>query len=515
MFSLITTFVFLIIETVLATFVTVRAWEYRPARLFVLMVAIIASLNIFGFFQAEATSVVMAAVGVIGGGLMLIILQILLLLLFSALFVPQWWTGFRPVIWISLPYVVAGIAFGVDAIAQTGLMLDGMFLDNGVYRLNVISPGGDMLRTLFFVSWFVHLGLLIVSFVRIPQARVVIGLLALTIAVSSTFNRFVDQSYLLRQISGSLSTLLLLLALAYMVLRTRFLVTTRVALDLALQAMHEAVVVLDRDGRLVYTNAQAERLGLGTQPAVTTALDRVGVDTSIIDLFTGGRAEWHSVTKKFDHARSSTMISELLTLNQRRIALTLTPVIDVHNRTQGMLVMGRDMTEIEAYMTRLEQERSHLVEAIRQLEAEKYERAKLAETVRTLSLPLIPILRGVLVLPLIGEFDSVRSADFMPHLLASIERERARLVFIDLTGIPVLDPVAATGLLRGVQAATLLGARCVLVGIRPDIAQTLVMLGIAFTGFKTAATLEQALSAELHQHPQWLPAMTNLPQRTR
>lgn len=514
MFLLITTFVFLIIETVLATFVAVRAWEYRPARLFVLLVATMVSLNILGFFQAEATSIDVAAVGAVGGGLMLIILQISLLLLLSALFVPQWWTGSRPVIWISLPYVVAGIALGVDTIAQTGLMLDGMFLDDGIYRLNLISPGGDILRNLFFVSWFVHLGLLIVSFVRVPQARVVIGLLALTIVASSTINRFGNQSYLLRQISGSLSTLLLLLALAYMVLRTRFLVATQVALDLALQAMREAVVVLDQDGRLVYTNAQAERLGLGTQPAVTTALDRVGIDTSIIDLFAGERAGWHAVMTKFDDAHSPTMTSELLTLNQRRIALTLTPVIDVHNRTQGMLMMGRDMTEIEAYTTRLEQEQCHLVEAIRQLEAEQYERAKLAETVRTLSLPLIPILRGVLVLPLIGEFDATRSADFMQHLLAGIERERARLVFIDLTGIPLLDTVAAAGLLRGVQAATLLGARCVLVGIRPDMAQTLVTLGIALTGFKTVATLEQALSAELHRQPQYLPAISNLPQRT-
>ncbi len=511
MFSLIITFVFLIIETVLGTFVAVQAGEYRPARLLVLLVATMALLNIFGFVQAEATSADIALVGVVGGGLMLIILQILLLLLFSALFVPQWWTGSRPVIWISLPYVVAGIAFGGDAIAQTRLILDGMVLDDGIYRLSLIRPGGYILRNLFLVSWFVHLGLLIVSFVRVPQARVVISFLALTIIMASTITRVGNQSYQLRQISGSISTLLLLSALTYMVLRTRFLVATQVALDLALQAMHEAVVVLDRDGHLIYSNAQAQRLGLGTEPAVTTALDRVGIDTSIVDLFAGERAGWHVVMTKFDHAHSSTLTSEFLTLNQRRIALTLTPVIDAHNRTQGMLVMGRDMTEIEAYITRLDQERSHLVEAIRQLEAEQYERAKLADAVRALSLPMIPILRGVLVLPLIGEFDPERSADFMPHLLASIEREQARLVFIDLTGIPLLDMVAAAGLLRGVQAATLLGARCVLVGIRPEMAQTLVTLGIALTGFETAATLEQALSVELHRHPQWLPAMSNLP----
>ncbi len=506
MFALSMTLLFLTVNTVPATIVAVQAWEYRPARLFVFFMAAIATLNILSFVQAEATSLAMATVAAVSSGLVLVVVEILLLWLLSALFVPQWWTGTRPIIWISFPYLIAGIALGVDTIAQTRLFVDGMLLINGVYLLNIVHPGGTLFNNLFLVSWFVHLGILLVAFVRIPQARIVIGLLALTMASALIINRVVAQFDVLREIGNFVSISLLLLALAYMVMRIRFVLVTRVARDLALQSMQEAVVVLDQNGTGVYANGQAEQLGLGTQRTLTMALTEVGLDTSIADLRDSKRAGWHTDGDWSDQPPDARMTSALLTLNQRRIALTLTPVIDARQRTQGVLVMGRDMTEIEEYTTRLQEEQCHLVAAIAQLKAEQQERAQLAETVRTLSLPLIPILRGVLVLPLIGAFDSERSADFMPTLLAGIERERARLVFIDLTGIPPLDTLAAEGLLRGVQAATLLGAHCVLIGIRPDMAQALVALDIPLTGFKTAATLAQALSAELHQQRSLLPA---------
>ncbi len=110
---------------------------------------------------------------------------------------------------------------------------------------------------------------------------------------------------------------------------------------------------------------------------------------------------------------------------------------------------------------------------------------------------MIPVLEGVLVLPLVGEFDTVRAGEFTATLLQGIERERARLVLIDITGVPLLDTVSAQGLLTGVRAAALLGARCVLVGVRPEIAQALVALGTSLDGLATAANLQQALWSEL------------------
>ena len=85
----------------------------------------------------------------------------------------------------------------------------------------------------------------------------------------------------------------------------------------------------------------------------------------------------------------------------------------------------------------------------------------------------------------------------MAVLMAGIEQARARLVLIDITGMPLLDTAGAAGLLRGVRAAALLGARCVLVGVRPEIAQSLVALGVPLAELATAATLQQAVHNEL------------------
>lgn len=78
-------------------------------------------------------------------------------------------------------------------------------------------------------------------------------------------------------------------------------------------------------------------------------------------------------------------------------------------------------------------------------------------------------------------------------LLEGIERRHAHTVLIDLTGLPLLDMAGAQGLLSGISAAALLGARCVLVGVRPEVAQALVALGLSLHELITAATLEQAV----------------------
>jgi rsbT co-antagonist protein RsbR len=106
----------------------------------------------------------------------------------------------------------------------------------------------------------------------------------------------------------------------------------------------------------------------------------------------------------------------------------------------------------------------------------------------------------VLVLPLVGSFDTERQADFIPVLLASIQREHARHVLIDLTGLPAIDAEGAAALLQSVHAADLLGARCTLVGVRPQIAQALVELGLPLDGVDTSATLQQAVQREIRRH---------------
>jgi rsbT co-antagonist protein RsbR len=123
--------------------------------------------------------------------------------------------------------------------------------------------------------------------------------------------------------------------------------------------------------------------------------------------------------------------------------------------------------------------------------------ARLLETVRELSTPVIPVHDGVLVLPLVGTIDSVRSAQVMESLLNAIQKDRASFVIIDITGVPTVDTGVANHLLRSTRAAALLGARCVLVGVSPAVAQTLVQLGVDFGDLVTRSDLQAGIAYAL------------------
>jgi anti-anti-sigma regulatory factor/GAF domain-containing protein len=123
--------------------------------------------------------------------------------------------------------------------------------------------------------------------------------------------------------------------------------------------------------------------------------------------------------------------------------------------------------------------------------------AELWKTVREMSTPVIPVHRGVLVLPIVGMLDSARSAQLTESLLAGIQKERASVVIIDVTGVPTVDTGAAHHLLQSTRAASLLGAACVLVGISPQVAQTLVQIGVELKGLTTRSNLQAGIAYAL------------------
>jgi len=127
-------------------------------------------------------------------------------------------------------------------------------------------------------------------------------------------------------------------------------------------------------------------------------------------------------------------------------------------------------------------------------------RDQLNATVRELSSPVLPVLDGVLVMPLIGVIDSARASFVMQTLLQAIEVHRAHSVLIDVTGVPLIDTMVAAALLNAASAVRLLGAEPMLVGIRPELAQTLVGLGIDLSQLITHANLQSGLTYTLtHQ----------------
>ena len=119
--------------------------------------------------------------------------------------------------------------------------------------------------------------------------------------------------------------------------------------------------------------------------------------------------------------------------------------------------------------------------------------ARQEEAIRALSTPIIEVWDGVITLPLMGVVDSQRAAETMERLLESIVQKGARYAIIDLTGVEVIDTSTADHILRLVRAAELLGARCVITGIRPAVAQTMVSIGIDLSKLVTLASLRDGL----------------------
>jgi len=113
--------------------------------------------------------------------------------------------------------------------------------------------------------------------------------------------------------------------------------------------------------------------------------------------------------------------------------------------------------------------------------------------IQELSTPIIPINSHVLVMPLIGTIDSMRAQSIMSAMLQAIERSQAKLLLLDITGVPVIDTAVANYLLVSAQAARLLGVHVVLVGIKPEVAQTIVQLGIDLSSMATQSTLQFGL----------------------
>jgi len=118
---------------------------------------------------------------------------------------------------------------------------------------------------------------------------------------------------------------------------------------------------------------------------------------------------------------------------------------------------------------------------------------KQREAIRELSTPIMEVWDDVLVLPIVGVLDTRRSMEIMNTLLSNIVESQSRCVIIDITGVEIVDTKTADYLLKVVHAAQLLGARCVLTGINPAVAQTLVEIGADLSAVSTLRNLKAGL----------------------
>jgi anti-anti-sigma factor len=160
-------------------------------------------------------------------------------------------------------------------------------------------------------------------------------------------------------------------------------------------------------------------------------------------------------------------------------------------------------TQFLAHRERVFHEQATRLE-VRQLESQLgelkeafEEKSRLLEQIRQASTPIAPIHDGILVVPLVGVLDGFRAEVLTDKLLNAVTRARAQVVLVDVSGVPVFDAEAAQHVLRAAQAVRLLGSRVVLVGLSPEMARTVVDLGLDLAGVRTLGSLQDGLALAL------------------
>lgn len=167
------------------------------------------------------------------------------------------------------------------------------------------------------------------------------------------------------------------------------------------------------------------------------------------------------------------------------------PVKDEQANIIGVCVLVIDISALKQRQIELERFGAELAQQRQIIEAQ----AALLEEIGT---PVIQVRDKMLLVPLIGTLDSRRAINVVDTVLHAISQANAQIIILDVTGVATVDTSVASYLMRTVQAAKLLGCHSFVVGISPEIAQTLVGLGISFSDVATRATLQQGLEEAMH-----------------
>jgi anti-anti-sigma regulatory factor len=189
-----------------------------------------------------------------------------------------------------------------------------------------------------------------------------------------------------------------------------------------------------------------------------------------------------------------TLIIPLTFMNQIGFVALESPAPTPDDDTLATFGRFGDKIAVALDTARLFQQNQQTIDELHRMTEEQ---RRLQATVIELSAPLLPLLPGVLVLPLIGAIDNRRAEGILEAELEAIIREQAEVVLVDITGTSVVDTSVAMQLIRSAQAARLLGCRTILVGVQPEIAQTLVGLGVNLRGITTRSTLADGLREAL------------------
>lgn len=242
----------------------------------------------------------------------------------------------------------------------------------------------------------------------------------------------------------------------------------------------DGIVTVDTEERITLFNAAAEKIfGYRSEDVLGQPLEML-----IPEQF---REQHHAYIQAFGNSGTATRhMSHQRVVSARHangnefpIEASISQVTDIDQKLYTVIV--RDVTE----RVRAQQERDELQENIISMQH---------ALVQELSTPLIPITDDVVIMPIVGSVDSLRAQNVMESLLKGVEQNRAHIAIMDITGVPIVDTQVANTLIQAAQAIRLLGAKVLLTGIGPDIAQTLVGLGVDLSGITTHSTLQTGIT---------------------
>jgi rsbT co-antagonist protein RsbR len=224
--------------------------------------------------------------------------------------------------------------------------------------------------------------------------------------------------------------------------------------------------------RFLATLGQALTADAAASDLTAPAWDRVRDQLTELSRTRAGRGFSPTETATFVFSLKEPLFGELQRADQ--------PLSTIWTATQ--LIDGLGLFTTEAYLRSRE-------EVIRRQQDELIE----------LSTPVVKLWQGVVALPLIGTLDSARTQVVMESLLQRIVETDSAIAIIDITGVPTVDTMVAQHLLNAVTAARLMGADCIISGIRPQIAQTIVHLGLDLSEVTTKSSLADAVTIALER----------------
>jgi len=241
-------------------------------------------------------------------------------------------------------------------------------------------------------------------------------------------------------------------------------------ITIALEVNPMASVVINEDGRIVAMNSRAlESFGYERSEIIGELVERL-----LPERYRGGHVHHRRGFFQDPHPKEMGAGRDLSALRKDGTEFPVEIGLKAFETDDGVVAMATiiDITERRRLEALIKRQREDLME---------------------LSTPVIKLWEGILVLPIVGTLDSERSRVMVEQLLQALSETNCSIAIVDISGVPTVDTLVAQHLMKAIDAARLMGGECIISGIRPEIANTIVNLGLDLSKVKTKSTMSKAL----------------------